>query len=55
MAPQEGNSDDYQILQELDGHGIFVKFFQDLIRILVAIPTQYPMMTIILQEATEFL
>ena len=24
MAPQEGNSDDYQILQELDGHGIFV-------------------------------
>ena len=30
------NSDDYEILQELDDHGIFVKFFQDLIRILVA-------------------
>ena len=30
------NSDDYEILQELDDHGILVKFFQDLIRILVA-------------------
>ena len=30
------NSDDYWILQELDDHGILVKFFQDLIRILVA-------------------
>jgi hypothetical protein len=28
------NSDDYRILQKLDDHGIFVKFFQDLIRIL---------------------
>ena len=28
------NSDDYWILQEIDDHGILVKFFKDLIRIL---------------------
>jgi hypothetical protein len=30
LAIVSNNSDDYEILQELDDHGILVKFFQDL-------------------------